>query len=103
MTRNNYAEQPITHKGQTKLLRTWATELGLNYKTVQVRYIRGTRGAKLLAPTKSNPKPIDLKEYLGSELFAKLEAVASYWQVSHSTALRQVLEKHQIENRNIGT
>jgi len=81
----------ITHKGESKLLREWVAELGLNYDTVRMRYTRGTRGAKLFAPTRATPKAIDLQHFLGDELYARLEETADYLQISASAAARHIL------------
>jgi hypothetical protein len=42
------ADTPITYKGYTFTLKQWAAELGLQYDTLKMRYLRGKTGSDLL-------------------------------------------------------
>lgn len=44
----------LTHKGQTKSLQDWSTELDLRYGTLKARYHKGLDAAKILSPIKLN-------------------------------------------------
>lgn len=91
METRNIAEQLITYKGETKLLRNWVKDLGLDYVTVRMRYTRGTRGDKLFAPTRFTPRPLDVKAFLGDEDYERLDALAKHLQLSPATVARDLL------------
>jgi len=43
----------ITHDGQTKSIRAWAAQTGLNWHTIMERYRKGWQGEKLFGPVNS--------------------------------------------------
>lgn len=83
----------ITHNGESRPLLDVVKELKLEYNTVKMRYRRGKRGAALLAPTRSIPKPIDLEPFLGAEVHEKVVERAEYLQLSPVMLVRHILDE----------
>lgn len=83
----------IEYEGERRPLLDVVKELNLEYNTVKMRYRRGKRGAALLAPTRSTPKPIDLEAFLGAEVYAKLVAQSDYLQLSPVVLVRHILDE----------
>lgn len=66
-TRNTRRNINVTIDGQTKTLTEWAEIHNLNVNTVQYRYYRGDRGARLVRPTQVECRTNKVKASLGGD------------------------------------